>query len=76
MATNYTLDELADIEGALATGALRVTHGGTTTEYRSREEMISIISLMRQALGLPLTDAPSNGLPRVRRLRLVGTKGL
>lgn len=75
MATNYTFGELADLEAAISTGALRVTHGGTTTEYRSLDEMLSIASLMRQALGLPLTDA-FNNKPVVRRARLVGSKGL
>jgi hypothetical protein len=74
--TNYTTDELADLETALATGALRVTHGGTTTEYRNREDMILQVRLMRNALGLPVDDLPPSITPKIRRLRFLFTKGL
>lgn len=72
--TNYTLGELADLEAALGTGALRVTHGGTTTEYRSRADMMAQRDLMRAELGV---DSPTAGIsPQIRRLRFITGKGL
>lgn len=72
MATNYTLDELADLEAAMATGVLRVTHQGVTTEYRTRADMMAQVRLMRQELGLSVDDIRT---PAIRRLRFLGTKG-
>jgi hypothetical protein len=73
MASNYTLGELADLEAALATGALRVTHGVTTTEYRNRDDMIRQVLLMRTELGI----APDSvRTPAIRRIRFLTTKGL
>jgi hypothetical protein len=74
MATNYTLAELADIEAALATGAMRVTHGGTTTEFRTRDDMIRQVRLMRSELGLPIDG--SRRTPAIRRVRFLTNKGL
>lgn len=74
MATNYTLEELADLEAALATGARRVTHGGTTTEYETRDDMIRQVRLMRIALELPISENPKT--PSIRRVRYLTTKGL
>lgn len=75
MASNYTLDDIAQLEAALATGVLRVTHNGVTTEFRSRDDMIKQISLMKGELGIVDTGAPSR-LNMIRRLRFLGTKGL
>lgn len=76
MATNYTLEELADLETALATGVRRVTHGGTTTEFDTRDDMLKQVRLMRIALGLPVDVLGPAASPKIRRLRFVATKGL
>lgn len=73
MATNYTLDDIAALEGALATGILRVTHNGVTTEYRSRDDMIKQLNLMKGELGVLIDPTLP---PKIRRLRLMHTKGL
>lgn len=73
MATNYTSDDIAALEAALATGVLRVTHNGVTTEYRSRDDMIKQVRLMKIELGL-LDANPAK--PMMRRIRWLGTKGL
>jgi len=73
MPTNYTLEELSDLEAALATGALRVTHGVTTTEYRNREDMVRQVLLMRNELGVA---ADSVRTPAIRRIRFLTSKGL
>lgn len=75
MATNYTLEDLQDLESALATGVTRVTHGGTTTDFRSREDMLRQVILMRRELGLPIDEVPRI-TPSIRRLRFITRKGL
>lgn len=75
MATNYTLDELADFEAALAAGVTRVTHNGVTTEFRNLDEMMRIRAMMRAELGLPIDEIARTG-SRIRRLRLITSKGL
>lgn len=75
MATTYTIEDLQDLETALATGALRVTHGGTSTEFRSRDDMLRQVALMRQELGLPPDDVPRT-TPAIRKLRYIVSKGL
>ncbi len=77
MATNYTLQDLADLEIALASGVLRTTHGGTTTDFRSRDEIIAQIRLMRLELGMPVDNVPNpSNNPPIRRVRYVFRKGL
>jgi hypothetical protein len=75
MATNYTLDELADFEAALAAGVTRVTHNGVTTEFRNLDEMMRIRAMMRAELGLPIDEIPRT-TPSIRRLRFITSKGL
>jgi hypothetical protein len=75
MATNFTLAELADFEAALAAGVTRVTHNGVTTEFRSLDEMLYIRGMMRAELGLPI-DEITRTSPRIRRLRIITSKGL
>lgn len=72
MATNYTVQDVADLESALAAGVLRVTHNGVTTEFQSREDMLKQVALMKAELGL-LVD--SIRTPVIRRLRFMGRKG-
>lgn len=74
MATNYTLEGLAEIEAALASGVLRVSHGGTMTEFRTYEDMIRQIRLMRSELGLPIGE--DRRTPAIRRVRFLTNKGL
>lgn len=73
MATNYTTDDIAALESALATGVLRVTHNGVITEFRNRDDLIKQIRLMKIELGL-LDANPQK--PMIRRLRFMGSKGL
>lgn len=75
MATNFTLQELADLEAALAAAVLRVTHNGVTTEFQSRADMLAQRSLMRAELGLSV-DGVARTTPRIRRLRPIFSKGL
>lgn len=46
----YTHEQLAALERALATGEQRVTFGDRTVEYRSVEELIAAITVVRCAL--------------------------
>lgn len=46
----YTHEQLAALERALATGEQRVTFGDRTVEYRSVEELIAAIDVVRRAL--------------------------
>ena len=46
----YTSEQLAALERALATGEQRVTFGDRTVEYRSVDELIAAISVVRRGL--------------------------
>lgn len=70
MATNYTLQDIADLEASLAAGVLRVTHNGVTTEFQSRDDMVRQVALMKAELGVPGIRTPT-----IRRLRFMGRKG-
>jgi hypothetical protein len=52
MATNYTLDMLATLQEAIATGTRSVYYGDKRVDYRSLDEMIRIQNMMLIALGL------------------------
>lgn len=52
MATNYTLDMLAKLDEAIATGALEVKYGDKAVKYRSLAEMLQVKKLMQIELGL------------------------
>jgi hypothetical protein len=73
MADAATLNEqLTELQAAYATGALRVTHQGVTTEYRSLDDMAFIMrDLQRQ---LDALNPPA--LTPIRRLRQHFSKGL
>lgn len=75
MASNYTVADVYELEKALATGANRVTHGGTTVEFKSRDEMLAQLDLMRRELGIS-ADGEVSTTPRIRRIRYVFGKGL
>lgn len=74
MASNYTLEDVRELEKALATGANRVTHNGTTVEYKSRDEMLAQLALMKEELGIADVDAST--APKIRRIRYRFDKGL
>ncbi len=46
----YTPEQLVALERALATGEQRLTFGDRTVEYRSVEELIAAIDVVRRAL--------------------------
>lgn len=69
--TPFSLSQLNAIRSAYATGALRVTHEGRTTEFRTLADMRAIIVQMEGELGAGVDTTPPT-----RRLRMVGTKGL
>lgn len=50
MTTSYTLTQLAALEEAFASGALRVSYDGKTVEYRSLADLERAISVVRAAL--------------------------
>ena len=47
---SYTPEQLAALERALATGEQRVTFGDRTVEYRSVDDLIDAIGVVRRAL--------------------------
>lgn len=49
----YTQADLDRIEAAIATGTLRITHNGKTTEFRSLDEMIRVRDLIRKTVKGP-----------------------
>lgn len=52
MATNFTEDDLAAIEEAIASGALEVEYNDRRVKYRSMNELKQARELIRRALGL------------------------
>ena len=46
----YTPEQLAALERALATGEQRVTFGDRTVEYRSVDDLIAAIDVVRRGL--------------------------
>ena len=49
----YTQADLDRIEAAIATGTLRITHNGKTTEFRSLDDMIRVRDMIRKAVKGP-----------------------
>ena len=47
---SYTPEHLAALERALATGEQRVTFGDRTVEYRSIDDLIAAIGVVRRGL--------------------------
>lgn len=64
----WTQLELDAINDAIASGVTRVTHNGTTTEYRSLADLMRLRDEMAAGLA-------AAGTVKVRRLRIVTTKG-
>lgn len=48
----YTLDDLAKLEAALASGALEVKYNDRTVKYRSINELKQAIQIVKSELGL------------------------
>jgi len=48
----WSSDDLADLEAAIAQGAMVVKYTDKTVQYRSLDEMMRIRDLMRKELGL------------------------
>jgi len=48
----YTLEQVAALEAAIAEGALTVKYADKQVTYRSLDEMLRILGIMRGDLGL------------------------
>lgn len=48
----FTMQQLANLENAIATGATRMQYQGRTTEFRSLDQMLRVRDVIRRALGL------------------------
>ena len=64
----YTFEQLAALERALATGEQRVTFGDRTVEYRSIDDLIAAIGVVRRGLE---EQAIASGTARRRARRVV-----
>ena len=64
----YTPEQLAALERAFATGEHRVSFGDRTVEYRSVDELIAAISVVRRGLE---EQAIAAGTARRRPRRVV-----
>ena len=49
----YTQADLDRIEAAIATGTMRITHNGKTTEFRSLDDMIRVRDMIRKSVKGP-----------------------
>lgn len=65
---SFTAEQLAALERALATGEQRVTFGDRTVEYRSVDELIAAIGVVRRGLE---EQAIATGAVRRRPRRVV-----
>jgi hypothetical protein len=65
---SFTAEQLAALERALATGEQRVTFGDRTVEYRSVDDLIAAIAVVRQGLR---EQAIAAGTARRRPRRVV-----
>ena len=53
----WTLDDIAQLEKAIAQGTLRVQYADKLIEYRSLNDMLRTLDILRKELGV----APKNG---------------
>lgn len=63
----FTLSQIEALEKAIAEGVTRVKYENKEVEYRSLDEMLKLLDLMRSSLGLK---------PRAQRLLAKYSKGL
>ncbi len=61
MAT-FTMEQYTALKSAIGQGALEVTYADKRVKYRSLEEMLQILKLMEQDLGIV---SPADGHRRV-----------
>lgn len=54
----YTLEQLEQLEKAIASGTLSVRHGDKAVQYQSLAEMRSVRAEMRRELGLDKPKRP------------------
>ena len=66
----YTEAQRDALKKALASGVLRVSYDGTTTEYRAVDELRTALSTVERELA---ADA---GKTALRQVRVYATKGL
>lgn len=52
MTTNFTAADLASLEAAIASGAMRVQYADKAVTYRSLDDMQRTRRLMQEALGV------------------------
>lgn len=65
--TTWTLEDLAALEDAIAKGAKRVKYKDKEIEYRSVNEMFTILAAMKKALGCA---------PKTTKCQIIAKKGL
>lgn len=59
--TQYTLEQYQTLSDAIATGALEVEYGDKSVKYRSLDEMIRILQLMKNCLFPDSTTGVNSG---------------
>jgi hypothetical protein len=48
----YTLEQVAILQAAIATGSKKVVYGDKEVEYRDLDDMLKTLALMQEELGL------------------------
>jgi hypothetical protein len=61
----YTLEQYTTLKAAIAQGALMVQYADKRVQYRSLSEMLEILKLMEQELGIGSGAATFQGTRRV-----------
>jgi hypothetical protein len=59
--TQYTLDQYTALSEAISTGAMDVQYGDKSVKYRSLNDMIRILDLMKRCLFPELVASNNNG---------------
>jgi hypothetical protein len=72
----YTQAQYQALLRAVAAGALSVTYDGMTTTYRSQNDMLELIRIIEDDLGITPTDGLGNPVVRTRQVRITSRKGL
>lgn len=57
----WVLSDIEALEKAIATGATRVKYADKEVEYRSLDEMLRTLKMIKDELGLNGTDPQNNG---------------
>lgn len=65
-ATSWTQEHVIALEGAIQTGALEVFYADKKVKYRSLDEMLRLLGVMRAAIEN--ANTPTDGLSRKRRV--------